>query len=156
MDLAQRVDIIELAQQDQARKWGLFVGDLGSGRTMMLEQEKEIMRKSIDGLYMRMQEVEGRLIVSQQSQGDQEGLEVSMRNMEERIVNHVDQVVQMREQAIEEKVMGIIDNQGKDIAMDFTELDRKVCELKEFVDGKFHETSSALMRLNESERHLSR
>jgi hypothetical protein len=39
---------MELAQQDQARKWSLFVNDISAGRQILIEQERDIMRKSID------------------------------------------------------------------------------------------------------------
>lgn len=31
-DLTQRIEIMELAQQDQARKWSLFVNDISAGK----------------------------------------------------------------------------------------------------------------------------
>ena len=33
--ISERIEILELAQQDQARKWGLFVGDISIGRGIM-------------------------------------------------------------------------------------------------------------------------
>jgi hypothetical protein len=63
VDLSQRVELLELAQNDQARKWGLFVGEIGSGRNLMLQQEKELIRKNIDSLYLRMQDFESRLLL---------------------------------------------------------------------------------------------
>jgi hypothetical protein len=47
--------------------------------------------------------------------------------------------------------MHIIDGQGKDIASDFSDLERKVSELKELVRNGFQETSSALLRLNDGD-----
>ena len=53
-DLTQRIEIMELAQQDQARKWSLFVNDISAGRQILMEQERDIMRKSIDQLFNRV------------------------------------------------------------------------------------------------------
>lgn len=57
-DLGQRMELLELAQADQARKWSLFVGDIGVGRQAMQEQEREMLRKSIEGLIYRVQALE--------------------------------------------------------------------------------------------------
>lgn len=59
-DLTQRIEIMELAQQDQARKWSLFVNDISAGRQILMEQERDIMRKSIDQLFNRVQDIESR------------------------------------------------------------------------------------------------
>lgn len=41
----------------------------------------------------------------------------------------------MREQALEERLVAIVDSQAKDIAFDFTSLDSKLNDLRDFVDG---------------------
>ena len=51
---------------------------------------------------------------------------------------------------MEQRILQIIDSQGKDIAVDFSELERKVTDLRELVENGFQETSTALLRLNES------
>lgn len=42
----------------------------------------------------------------------------------------------------------MIDNQGKDIAIDFTELEKKVYEFREQFEAAIVETTTALVRLN--------
>ena len=64
-DLTQRIEIMELAQQDQVRKWSLFVNDISAGRQILMEQERDIMRKSIDQLFNRVQEIESRGYIHQ-------------------------------------------------------------------------------------------
>ena len=66
-------------------------------------------------------------------------------NVEVYVAEHV--------QALEQRIMHIIDGQGKDIASDFSELERKVSELKDLVQSGFQETSHALLRLNDGDRH---
>ncbi len=58
MALGSRVDLLELAQQDQARKWSLFVGDISAGKAVVEEQERISVKKSIEELYSRMTEIE--------------------------------------------------------------------------------------------------
>ena len=76
---------MELAQQDMARKWSLFVGDISAGRQVLAEQERDIMRKTIDQLFNRLQEIESRPYTADV------GLSQDMlRNIEERIMQQLD------------------------------------------------------------------
>ena len=64
VDMSQRIEILELSQLDQAKKWGMFLSDINgtTGRTIMQEQEKESVRKNIDTLFSKVQEIEIRSI----------------------------------------------------------------------------------------------
>lgn len=163
VDLSQRVELLELAQNDQARKWGLFVGEVGSGRTLMMEQERELVRKSLDSVYLRMQDMENRMMIlscqaqqqvtsQDQAQSLQGNLELALRNLEDRIARDVGNAISERDMQLEQKIMTIVDNQGRDIAADFTDLDRRMQELRSQVEQGFNETSSALIKINEIDR----
>ncbi len=112
--MTERVDLLELAQQDQARKWSLFVGDISGGRAVIEEQERIGVKKSIEEIFLRIGEIEqqqrwnaGNTINRQENNGIVDGVEAALNEREARLIN-------------------MIDSQGKDIAMDFSELDKKV------------------------------
>ena len=60
--MSQRIEIAELALREQTRKWDLFIGDvsISSKSAIMNFEEKEMFRKGIETLFMRVQELEGR------------------------------------------------------------------------------------------------
>lgn len=64
VDMSQRLEILELAQLDQAKKWGMFLSDINgnTGRTIIQEQEKQSVRKNIDTLFSKVHEIEIRSI----------------------------------------------------------------------------------------------
>ena len=105
--LSERLDLLELAQQDQARKWGLFVGDISAGRGLIQEQEHQTLKRSVEELMVRLQEIEQQRWGARDTQqvGEYEAAAAAERD---------------------QRIMTIIDNQGKDIAMDFSQLDKKV------------------------------
>lgn len=98
-----------------------------------------MLRKSVDQLYLRVQDLESR--------------PPDVSQMEARMSHNVEVYVAEHIHALEQKVMHIIDGQGKDIASDFSELERKVSDLKDLVQSGFQETSHALLRLNDGEKH---
>ena len=127
-----------------ARKWSLFVGDISAGRQVLAEQERDIMRKTIDQLFNRLQEIESRPYTADV------GLSQDMlRNIEERIMQQVDALQSERSYQIEQRINTLIDNQGKDIAIDFTELEKKVYEFREQFEAAIVETTTALVKMNQ-------
>ena len=50
--------MLELAQQDQARKWSLFVGDISAGKGVLQEQERNTVKRAIEELQIRVGEME--------------------------------------------------------------------------------------------------
>ena len=60
VDLTQRIELAELALREQTRKWDLFIGDvtINSKAAMLSFEEREMLRKSVDQLYLRVQDLE--------------------------------------------------------------------------------------------------
>ena len=58
-------------------------------------------------------------------------------------------MVQAKLRECEERILSVIDGQGKDIAYDFSEFERKLGELREQVDSGLQEASSALIKISE-------
>ena len=71
-----------------------------------------------------------------------------IRNMEDRILSQVEAICNERCHQSEQRINVTIDNQGKDIAIDFTDLERKVYEFREQFEAAIVETTTALVRLN--------
>ena len=70
-----------------------------------------------------------------EKKGQVEKVEGTLRQIEERIngiigSKELEGVLNMRDCALEQRVMAVIDGQARDIAMDYTDLDRKLEELR--------------------------
>ena len=84
---------------------------------------------------MKVQELESRTLIESRQNTERVDIQGLMRDVDirisERLARDFEQTVMQRDSMLEQRILSIIDSQGKDIAMDFTELDRKMNEIAE-------------------------
>ncbi|CDW90584.1 UNKNOWN [Stylonychia lemnae] len=163
MDIGQRVDLIELGQQDLIKKFRIL-----ESIAMGSNDEQTIYKKTLDSLYLKVQDIEARVNLMPQhtnsshhtfsgneraiemknekynmlSQKLDHSLDLMERRINEIITKDFDAFMQSREQAFEHRVFQIIDAQAKDIAFDFTSLDQKITEVQEIIQSYGNGVSS--------------
>ena len=117
--------------------------DISSGRQLLAEQERDLLRKSVDQLFQRVADVE--MSRMHYNHGD-----TTSNTMEvyERIASQIDSVVSEKIAQVEQRLNMAVDNQGKDIAVDFTELERRIYEFREQVEVAVTEITNAIVKLN--------
>ena len=122
----------------------------------MAEQEKDFLRKSIDTLFNRVNDLEmshvtgGGVVAGygvEQNHGSME-LEI-MRGIEDRILQQIEALTSEKVRLAEQRVTLAVETQGKDIAIDFTELERRMQEFREQVELAVTEITTAIIKLNQ-------
>jgi hypothetical protein len=76
-----------------------------------------------------------------------------MRGIEDRILQQIEVLTSEKVRLVEQRVTLAVETQGKDIAIDFTELERRMQEFREQVELAVTEITTAIIKLNQGNGH---